>query len=70
MKTYTSQEMIKTSISDQQSWRNIAPLGEKPAWIIQDHPIPETDPAIKRELEGIKTLFGYDVEEFMRKQYL
>ena len=69
MKTYTSQEMIKITISARQHWRNIAPLGEKPSWTIVDGPIPETDPAIQRELDGITTLFGYKVDEFLRKQY-
>lgn len=61
----TSQEMMKTQAKPGNAWVNIAPLGEPPDWREVKSPHgPHSDPNY-----GIGKLFGYDVEEFMRKQY-
>ena len=44
-------------------YENVAPLGEKPAWVVKPGAIPTVDPN-----EGL-TLFGYSEREFMAKQY-
>jgi hypothetical protein len=54
----TSQEMMKTKAKPGYWWVNVAPLGSKPNWQEQVSPLRKT-----------KTLFGYDVKEFMAKQY-
>jgi hypothetical protein len=44
------------------SWRNNEPLGESPIWREVPYPVESVDP-------NHQTLFGYDVKEFMAKQY-
>lgn len=54
----TSAEMIKATHKPGYWWVNISPLGSKPNWQEQVKPLPSGN-----------TLFGYDVDEFMAKQY-
>lgn len=56
----TTQEMMKTK-SALGGWKNVAALGEEPDWI-EAYPPESIDP-------NIRTLFGYDEAEFLRKQY-
>ena len=56
----TSQEMMRTK-SKLGGWRNIAKLGEEPNWI-EDYPPETVDP-------NKETIFGYDAEEFIARQY-
>ena len=44
------------------SWRNNEPLGETPIWREVPFPVESADP-------NLETLFGYDVETFLKKQY-
>jgi hypothetical protein len=44
------------------SWRNNEPLGESPIWREVPYPVESVDP-------NHQTLFGYEVKEFMAKQY-
>jgi hypothetical protein len=44
------------------SWRNNEPLGESPIWREVPYPVESVDP-------NHETLFGYEVKEFMAKQY-
>jgi hypothetical protein len=50
--------MIKSSHKKGYWFENIAPLGEKPFWVEVVAPMKESD-----------KLFGYEKDEFMRKQY-
>ena len=44
------------------SWRNNEPLGESPIWREVPYPVESVDP-------NHETLFGYEVKEFLAKQY-
>ena len=44
------------------SWRNNEPLGESPIWREVPYPVESIDP-------NHETLFGYEVGEFMARQY-
>lgn len=54
----TSQEMMKAKCKPGYWWVNVAPLDESPDWQAQVAPLKPDD-----------KLFGYDVKEFMAKQY-
>lgn len=58
----TSQEMMKTKCPAGYCFVNVARVDEPQNWQIQ--PMPETVSP-----EQCFTLFGYQVDEFMRKQY-
>lgn len=58
--TYTTQEMMKMT-SKLGGWKNVAKLGEDPAWI-EALPPESSDP-------NKETIFGYDAKEFMNRQY-
>lgn len=44
------------------SWRNNEPLGESPIWREVPYPVESVD-------SNHETLFGYEVGEFMARQY-
>ncbi len=60
----TSQEMIKHLPLPPGKWFwNVAPLGEKPNWIVVDEPY--LDPEFRSE----QTILGYEEKAFLSKQY-
>lgn len=58
----TSQEMMKSKHKPGYWFENIAPLGKKPDWR-------EVVKPFNGDENGDPKLFGYDVNEFMAKQY-
>ena len=50
------------TLSQGHSWRNSEPLGETPIWREIPFPIESIGP-------NLETLFGYEVETFLKKQY-
>ena len=56
----TTQEMMKTK-SKLGGWKNISPLGSEPDWV-EAYPPETIDP--NRE-----TIFGYDKNSFLQRQY-
>jgi hypothetical protein len=61
----TSQEMFKAKAKPGYCWVNVAALGEAPDWQEQVSP----HGAMSDPNAGIRTLFGYDTQEFMARQY-
>ncbi len=60
----TSQETFKHPPLPPGKWfRNVAPLGEKPNWIVVD------EPYMYPEFREERTIFGYEEKAFLRKQY-
>jgi|GEM_PF-3701954 len=52
----TTQEMLRTDLKPGYWWANVAPLGEKPDWVME---------VVPHESKGI---FGYEVAYIMAKQ--
>ena len=50
------------TIPEGHSWRNNAPLGEKPVWTEAAFPVESVDP-------NLETLFGYETQAFLVRQY-
>lgn len=66
----TSQEMMKHApIGDDKLFVNIAPLGDFPDWQIQNKPADWDLYGNPNSAVYSDKLFGYDVKEFLRKQY-
>lgn len=61
----TSQEMMKSTAKPGNAWENVAPLGEKPDW----REVKSPHGTYSNPNYGMDQLFGYDTQEFMRRQY-
>ena len=58
----TERFMQGPALPKSHSWRNTAPLGEEPVWTEVAYPVESVDP-------NIETLFGYETQTFLAKQY-
>ena len=58
----TERFMQGPALPKNHSWRNNAPLGEKPVWAEVAYPVESVDP-------NLETLFGYETQTFLAKQY-